>query len=147
MAAGDGTHLTPLFQSCRVWRTLSLLKYIYCVLVFSVHTLEYFWIVVMCKYRNWKNRNWVLEVENRTESNQRWNIQTDPAAENEEWQQSKRMQTRLNQNQELTGWLSGFRIRSTIFLAFLPLLPACITGCSVICSIIRPLCLYSCWRC
>jgi len=39
MAAEDSTHLTLLFQSCRVWRTLSLLKYIYCVLVFSHTTI------------------------------------------------------------------------------------------------------------
>ena len=35
--------------------------------------------MVVCKYRNQKKRNRVLEIENRTESNRIWKIQTNPA--------------------------------------------------------------------
>ena len=45
----------------------------------SVFTLGYSCIAVVYEYRNRKNRNWVLKMEKRTESNQNWKIQTDPA--------------------------------------------------------------------
>jgi len=43
------------------------------------HTLGYSCIVVVCRYRNRKHRNRVLQIENLTESNRIWEIQTDPA--------------------------------------------------------------------
>jgi len=69
--------ITPSHSACRSicfkWNFLS--KFIDSILVFShTVTLGYSCIVVVCKYRNW-----VLEIENRTESNRIWKIQTDPA--------------------------------------------------------------------
>lgn len=48
---------------------------------------------------------------------------------------------------KLTRWFSRFSIHSSIFLAFLPLLPACIISCDAICSIRWLLCIHSCWCC